>query len=41
VWVLEAALLWLWLRRDVDLVGLAALVANTSSLSVGLVLPMS
>jgi hypothetical protein len=36
VWVLESALLWLWLRRDLDLVSLAALLANAVSLGVGL-----
>jgi hypothetical protein len=36
VWVLETALLWSWLRRDVDLLGLAALLANAVSLAVGL-----
>jgi hypothetical protein len=36
VWVLESALLWLWLRRDLDLLSLAALLANTVSLAVGL-----
>jgi len=36
VWVLESALLWLWLRRDLDLLSLAALLANTFSLAVGL-----
>jgi hypothetical protein len=36
VWVLESALLWSWLRRDVDLVALAALLANAASLTVGL-----
>jgi hypothetical protein len=36
VWILESALLWLWLRRDVDLVSLAALLANGVSLAVGL-----
>jgi hypothetical protein len=34
--VLESALLWLWLRRDLDLVSLAALLANAVSLAVGL-----
>jgi hypothetical protein len=38
VWVGEAALLWLWLRRDPDLLGLAALLANVVSLAVGLAL---
>jgi hypothetical protein len=36
VWVLESALLWLWLRRDLDLLSLAALLANAVSLAVGL-----
>jgi hypothetical protein len=36
VWVLESALLWLWLRRDLDLLSLAALLANGVSLAVGL-----
>ncbi len=36
VWVFESALLWLWLRRDLDLVSLAALLANAVSLAVGL-----
>jgi hypothetical protein len=36
VWVLESTLLWLWLRRDVDLLSLAALLANAVSLAVGL-----
>jgi hypothetical protein len=36
VWVLESLLLWLWLRRDLDLVSLAALLANVASLAVGL-----
>lgn len=36
VWVLESALLWLWVRRDVDLLSLAALLANAISLAVGL-----
>ena len=35
VWVLEAALLWVWLRRDPDLLGLAGLLANLASLVVG------
>jgi hypothetical protein len=35
VWVLESALLWLWLRRDLDLLSLAALLANAVSLAVG------
>lgn len=38
VWVGESALLWLWLRRDVDLLALAALAANVASLAVGLLL---
>ena len=38
VWVAESALLWLWLRRDLDLLGLAALLANTISLTAGLLL---
>jgi hypothetical protein len=36
VWILESALLWLWFRRDLDLLGLAALLANAASLAVGL-----
>ena len=36
VWVFESALLWLWVRRDVDLLSLAALLANALSLAVGL-----
>jgi hypothetical protein len=36
VWVFESSLLWLWLRRDLDLLGLAALLANAVSLAVGL-----
>jgi hypothetical protein len=36
VWILESALLWLWVRRDVDLLSLAALLANAVSLAVGL-----
>jgi hypothetical protein len=36
VWVLESALLSLWLRRDLDLLSLAALLANAVSLAVGL-----
>ena len=36
VWVLESALLWLWLHRDLDLLSLAALLANVVSLAVGL-----
>ena len=35
VWVLESALLWVWWRRDLDLLSLAALVANVLSLAVG------
>jgi hypothetical protein len=38
VWILESALVWTWLRRDIDLVNLAALLANTASLAVGLLL---
>jgi hypothetical protein len=38
VWIFESALLRSWLRRDVDLVSLAALLANTLSLAVGLLL---
>jgi hypothetical protein len=38
VWICESALLWLWLRRDVDLVSAAALLANAVSLAVGLLL---
>ena len=38
VWVFEAALLWIWLRRDVDLLGLAALFVNAMSLFVGLLI---
>jgi hypothetical protein len=38
VWISESALLWLWLRRDIDLVSLASLLANTGSLAVGLLL---
>lgn len=38
VWGLEAGLLWLWLRRDPDLVWLAGLLANAVSLAVGLAL---
>jgi hypothetical protein len=41
VWVLESALLWLWLRRDLDLLGLAGLLANAVSLAVGLWLILS
>ncbi len=41
VWVLESALLWLWLRRDLDLLSLAALLANVVSLAVGLWLILS
>jgi hypothetical protein len=36
VWVLESTLLWRWLRRDLDLLSLAALLANAASLAVGL-----
>lgn len=36
VWVFESALLWLWVRRDLDLLSLAALLANGVSLAVGL-----
>ena len=38
VWVLESALLWVWLQRDVDLIALAALLANAISLTIGLAL---
>jgi hypothetical protein len=38
VWIFESALLWLWVRRDVDLLSLAALLANVLSLAVGLLL---
>ena len=38
VWVAESALLWSWLRRDLDLLGLAALLANAVSLAAGLLL---
>lgn len=38
VWLFESALLWSWLRRDIDLVSLAALLANTFSLVAGLLL---
>jgi hypothetical protein len=38
VWILEAGLLWVWLRRDADLIGLAALLANALSLAIGLLL---
>ena len=38
VWILESALLRWWLRRDIDLVALAALLANLVSLTVGLAL---
>ena len=41
VWIVESVLLWLWLRRDVDLLGLAALLANIVSLTVGLLLIVS
>jgi hypothetical protein len=38
VWILEAGLLCAWLRRDAGLLGLAALLANALSLSIGLLL---
>jgi hypothetical protein len=38
VWIAESTLLWLWLRRDVDLLALAALLANVASLVIGLLL---
>ena len=38
VWILESALLCMWLRRDADLLGFAALLANAISLAVGLLL---
>jgi hypothetical protein len=38
VWILEALLLWAWLRRDIDLVGLAGLLVNALSLGIGLLL---
>jgi hypothetical protein len=38
VWIAESALLWSWLRRDLDLLALAALLANAASLAVGLLL---
>jgi hypothetical protein len=38
VWVLESALLWGWVRRDLDLIGLSALLANVASLAIGLLL---
>ncbi|MGB7587563.1 MAG: hypothetical protein WBM00_02525, partial [Solirubrobacterales bacterium] len=38
VWIFESSLLLAWLRRDADLLGAAALLANSLSLSVGLAL---
>lgn len=38
VWILESSLLWLWARRDLDLLAAAALAANALSLAVGLLL---
>ncbi len=38
VWTLEGLLLWAWRRCDPERLGLAALVANLLSLSVGLAL---
>jgi hypothetical protein len=35
VWSLESALLWVWLRHDLDLLSVAALAANVLSLAVG------
>lgn len=38
VWAFESALLWGWVRRDLDLIGLSALLANVASLALGLLL---
>jgi hypothetical protein len=37
-WVFESALLWGWVRRDLDLIGLSALLANVASLAIGMLL---
>ena len=37
-WLVEAALLAVWLRRDLALLGLTALVANLASVLAGMLL---